>query len=790
MDGAAAARGRAREAAAAREVAAAARRRRARQAMATAVRTLREGAVGRRLSTAADAWRRSAVPVPAPSSEVGRLAALGGALRRWATNCAGELGDWRRKERWLRAPWLRPLRLAGRCACGAPPPPPPTRPAAHAGTGGGAVVAAARGRGDAHLARIRRAPRARVARRRRASPPTRRLALDGWRDALGRRSDALALLGRAAARSATAGSASLSTWQRRRVREHVAADGCAPPPRAPALSCARWRFPRQQRGRAAVCARRSPPMRRRVVGPAFLRLRLGAAAAAAAAALARSVDAVRKPAVRPSCARRSRLCGAAAPRAAARAVVHRWRRRRLAEASFAWRRWWHATSAMSRLALFARQHSSYQLLRFMKDCVAPPPRGRRTRRTAAAAAPASDRAALQKAIARLHLHRSAVHHASTVAACHVARAFGAWRSSAAVRSDRLALLSRARALGRRLHRRRVAGGEPRHGRARAATAAAAALNAWRQQGLRGRRRCLSAVAAARPRRRTIASLLARTAATASRCEGGRRRRRSCPAPRRGGRSRHARARSLRRAFSSWAPLAPVGRQRKLLRQAALSLLGMRAGAALRRWLEAATARRHASSPSASRSASGPAARSGRRSSAGVRWWPAGGATRRRFDGPSRRSSTARAAVPSSAGAPFWCGAACRATSYRRRSPLARRRRLDARLCALRYHAQTSSAAAITVRRWRFAALSFAVREWREAAERRGALAATLGDAVLRWRLANVGRLLRSWRRRRRCVCGCKCSSRRLGERETIACTRHLGRALQRAVDGGAGPTGA
>ena len=64
---------------------------------------------------------------------------------------------------------------------------------------------------------------------------------------------------------------------------------------------------------------------------------------------------------------------------------------------------------------------------------------------------------------------------------------------------------------------------------------------------------------------------------------------------------------------------------------------------------------------------------------------------------------------------------------------------------LHHHAQTLSAAAITVRRWRFTTLSFAVREWREAAERRGALVATLGAAVLRWRLANVSRLLRSWR---------------------------------------------
>ena len=56
---------------------------------------------------------------------------------------------------------------------------------------------------------------------------------------------------------------------------------------------------------------------------------------------------------------------------------------------------------------------------------------------------------------------------------------------------------------------------------------------------------------------------------------------------------------------------------------------------------------------------------------------------------------------------------------------------------LRHHAQTSSAAAITVRRWRFGALSFALREWREAAERRGALAATLGDAVLRLSLIHI-----------------------------------------------------
>ena len=189
----------AREAAAAREVAAAARRRRARQAMATAVRTLREGAVGRRLSTAADAWRRSAVPVPAPSSEIGRLAALGGALRRWATNCAGELGDWRRKERWLRAQWLRRCALGGGCACGRA-----ATAAAH-GRRRTLVRAAARWSRRREAAAMRTwrefaarrvlAWRAAAALRHR----TRRLALNGWRDALGRRSDALALLGRAAA---------------------------------------------------------------------------------------------------------------------------------------------------------------------------------------------------------------------------------------------------------------------------------------------------------------------------------------------------------------------------------------------------------------------------------------------------------------------------------------------------------------------------------------------------------------------------------------------------------------
>ena len=370
-----------------------------------------------------------------------------------------------------------------------------------------------------------------------------------------------------------------------------------------------------------------------------------------------------------------------------------------------------------------------------------------TRRTAAAAA-GFRRAALQKAIARLRLHRSAVHHARRWRRAHVARAFGAWRSSAAVRSDRRALLSllATRWVAASTTAAWRAWEEQTARRVRAAAAAAAALNAWRQQGLLWAWRCLSAVAAA-ARRRTIASLLARTAArqqslrawaaAASKLAARRAAVAALGTPR---------ARSLRRAFSSWAPLAPVGRQRKLLRQAALSLLGMRAGAALRRWLEAATARRH------NFFAFGVALNLWSRSSqwAALLSWRAMVAGRRRDEATlqwaietildrSRRRAflgwgafLVRRRVQShqlSTAVGHWRGDVALMPAF----------------ATLHHHAQTSSAAAITVRRWRFTTLSFAVREWREAAERRGALVATLGDAMLRWRLANVGCLLRSWR---------------------------------------------
>ena len=326
----------AREAAAAREVAAAARRRRARQAMATAVRTLREGAVGRRLSTAADAWRRSAVPVPAPSSEIGRLAALGGSLRRWATNCAGELGDWRRKERWLRTQWLRRCAWRGLRVWRA------ATAAAH-GRRRTLVRATARWsrRREAAALRAWREFAARRVLAWRAAATlrhrTRRLALNGWRDALGRRSDALALLGRAAVairhRRQWAG---LNTWQAAVAERHAL-------PTDARLRLALRRFVR------AVAIRRDTSMDARGGLCASLAATCGGASSAPPSSASASAllpppppppsPAAWMPCASPpcgeSCARRLRLCGAAVPHGRRLAPlwsaggVGGWRRRHL-----------------------------------------------------------------------------------------------------------------------------------------------------------------------------------------------------------------------------------------------------------------------------------------------------------------------------------------------------------------------------------------------------------------------------------------------------------------------------